>query len=625
MLLFASLVVPVVTTPQVWTTAKQMAASAGQVDYLSSEVREQQQRRLEELRAQPYDPAALAGQFAHNMNAHLPASVATKVDPARYYKDPVCKLVIDRVPGVTDQQFQVMVDLLRELAPDAVAYEMSQLTGYRNGVEPPMQIPLDTTARIFAPARRNWGAVELQVIDKCAKALIENNIAGPISESDYACNPVLAMKRAADGTWSEKRFCVNYIPINRHTELDRYGSHRADDLFKRVVGAKFMTALDLRSGFHQIPMHPDSIAKTAFWYVSGENQVPQLVAYKFMPFGLKNASAKFQRVMDAEIQRGGCSEFAFAYIDDLLIASDSWEEHIDHVRRVLKCLSGVNLRIHPDKSVFGTNIIEYLGHNVVGQHGIAMNEAKIEAIQALPVPKCVADLRSILGFLAYYRHFIPGFSTLSAPLTDLLKKGQAWDWGVKQDGAYAELRRLMTEPGRVLKPVDPNRELILHTDWSTYGIGAVLGQVDDEGHEYLCACASRSLSKHERNYPPYKGELLALSWAIRTFRHHLHGTKFRLVTDHQPLIWLMKARDLNGQYARWQMLLQEHDFEIVHRAGVKHTNADVLSRFPMPHAYDCSGAQFDPDDDWPGIVAAQRRSGIAGPECSHVSLCGVAS
>ena len=275
-------------------------------------------------------------------------------------------------------------------------------------------------------------------------------------------------------------------------------------------------------------------------------------------------------------------------------------------------LADCNLKIHPDKSVFGTNIIEYLGHNVVGQHGIAMNEAKVEAIKALPIPKCVADLRSILGFLSYYRHFIPGFSTLTAPLTALIKKGQAWLWGPQQDSAYTQLRRLMTEPGRVLKPIDPKRELIVHTDWSTYGIGAVLGQLDDEGHEYLCACASRSLSKHERNYPPYKGELLALTWAIQTFRPHVHGTKFRLVTDHQPLLWLMKARDLNGQYARWQMMLQEHDFEIEHRAGVKHNNADVLSRFPMPHTHDRTGAQFDPDPvpSAPEVVAvAQPVSG----------------
>ena len=312
-----------------------------------------------------------------------------------------------------------------------------------------------------------------------------------------------------------------------------------------------------------------------------------------MPFGLKNAPAKFQRVMDAELARSGCSEFAFAYIDDLLIASDSYEEHIEHVRRVLEALKQCNLKIHPGKSVFGTNIVEYLGHNVVGEHGITMNEAKVASIKALPTPTNVGDLRSIMGFLAYYRHFIPGFSSLAAPLNELLKKDVKWDWGPRQAAAYATLKKLMTEPGRVLRPIDPGKPLVLHTDWSVHGIGAVLGQLDDDGKEYLCACISRSLNKHERNYPSYKGELLALAWAIRMFRQHLFGTKFKVVTDHQPLLWIMRARDLTGQYSRWQVLLQEYDFNVVHRAGLKHTNADVLSRFPVASSEDYSGARFD--------------------------------
>jgi hypothetical protein len=312
-----------------------------------------------------------------------------------------------------------------------------------------------------------------------------------------------------------------------------------------------------------------------------------------MPFGFKNAPAKFQRVMDAELQDSGCSAFAFAYIDDLLIASDTWEEHVEHVDKVLRMLKGCNLMIHPDKSVFGTNIVEYLGHNVVGSHGITMNEAKVEAIKALPVPTNVSELRSILGFLSYYRHFIPGFSSLAAPMTQLLHLGQKFEWGEAQHNAYTTLRNLMTKEGKVLRPVDPNRELILHTDWSNYGIGAVLGQLDDDGNEYMCACISRSLNKHERNYPSYKGELLALAWAVKMFRHHLHGTHFHLVTDHQPLTWLMKARDLSGQYSRWQMLLQEYDFEITHRPGVKHNNADTLSRFPQASSEDITGARLD--------------------------------
>jgi hypothetical protein len=191
--------------------------------------------------------------------------------------------------------------------------------------------------------------------------------------------------------------------------------------------------------------------------------------------------------------------------------------------------------IHPDKSVFGTNIVEYLGHNVVGSYGNNMNEAKVEAIKALPDPTNVSELRSILGFLTYYRHFIPGFSSLAAPMTQLSHLGQKFEWGEARHNAYTKLRNLMTKEGKVLRPVDPNRELILHIDWSNNGIGAVLGQLYEDGNECMCACISRSLNKHERNYPSCKGGLLVLAWAVKMSRHHLHGTHFQLVTDHQPL------------------------------------------------------------------------------------------
>jgi hypothetical protein len=180
-------------------------------------------------------------------------------------------------------------------------------------------------------------------------------------------------------------------------------------------------------------------------------------------------------------------------------------------------------------------------------------------------------------------------------LTDLLRKDRPWEWGERQRAAYATLKREMTQQGLVLRPIDPNRPLIVHTDWSVHGIGAVLGQRDDDGREYMCAAISRSLNKHERNYPSYKGELLALAWAVRMFRQHLQGTAFELVTDHQPLLWIMKAKQLSGQYARWQMMLQEYDFEIKHRAGANHQNADVLSRFPRRDSTDRTGACLDPD------------------------------
>ena len=588
-----------------------LAAVNGVVNFSAAEVQAQQKAQLQALRELPHDAPALAAKFHHGLNAQLPHGVSSKTNPDELWKDPETGLLHHRIPGLSEPEFQQLVAVCREHAEGAVAYSLERISGYTGTLEPPMTIELNTTARIFQPPRRNYAPSELAIIDEKVEALEKVPHAKEIRHSDYACNPVLAAKRAPDGSWSDKRFCINFIPINKHTTLDRYGCHRAEDLFQRVSSKKYLTALDLRSGFHQIPMAPQDIPKTAFWHVSGKNRPPRLMAYTHMPFGLKNASAKFQRVMDAELQAAGCTEFAFAYIDDLLIASDSWEEHVQHVGHVLRMLKAVNLRIHPDKSVFGTNVVEYLGHNVVGQHGITMNDAKVESIKVLPNPKDVSQLRSILGFLAYYRHFIPGFSSISAPMTQLLHKNQPWQWGPAQQQSYDTLKALMTDPaGPVLRPVDRSRPLLLHTDWCNHGIGAVLGQLDDEGQEYLCGCASRSLNKHERNYPSYKGELLALTWATKTFRHHLHGTSFKLVTDHQPLLWLMKSKELSGQYARWQMLLQEHDFEIIHRPGAKHNNADTLSRYPRPDDRDFTGARMDAEEE-PAVAALMAQPSAA--------------
>jgi hypothetical protein len=592
--LLCTVVVPIAASPPVLRNARQILSVASEVNYLAADNAARFQAELAALKQLPYEGEKLARQYDHGIDTHLPHGETGHVNPGRYEKCPVSKLSIDRVPGVTPEQFEAMRSMLEAIAPVVVAYDMSQITGYR-GQEPPLSIDLDTTAPIREGPRRDWSNPEREIIDEKCLELIEHGIVRKIATSLYACNPVLAMKRAPDGTWSDKRFCVNFIPINKHTEPDRYGSHRADYLFERVVGGRFMTALDLRSGFHQIPMHEDSVEKTAFWYVSGRGAPPQLLGYQRMPFGLRNAPAKFQRVMDGELARAGCTDFAFAYIDDLIIVSDTYEEHIEHVSRVLQALASCNLKIHPDKSVFGTNIVEYLGHNVVGTMGITMNEAKVEAIKTLPDPTNVPELRSILGFLTYYRHFIPGYAALSAPLSELLRKDRPWEWGERQRAAYATLKREMTQPGLVLRPIDPSRPLVVHTDWSVHGIGAVLGQRDDHGREYMCAAISRSLNKHERNYPSYKGELLALAWAVRMFRQHLQGTAFELVTDHQPLLWIMKAKALSGQYARWQMMLQEYDFEIQHRAGANHQNADVLSRFPRRDPTDRTGACLDPD------------------------------
>ena len=559
---------------------------------------------LQELRSQPFNADALASQFAHGIDEHLPHGQRHAPASSEYWTDPETKLVHHRLPHLSDAQFQQLVAVTRQYAATTTAYTLEQVTGY-TGEAPPMSIDLGDVKRVFAPPRRNYSPAELDIMQSKVEELIRAGHVVHLESSNFACNVVLAAKRAPDGTWSDKRFCVNFIPVNKHTVLDNYGSHKAETLLHTVARKAYLTALDMRSGFHQILMLPEDVCKTAFWYVR-KNLPPVLMAYNCMPFGLKNASAKFQRVMDFELQKHGLTEFAYAYIDDLIIASDTWEEHVEHVRRVMEMLQSCGLKIHPSKSIFGSDVLEYLGHNVVGKHGITMNEAKVASLKALPTPSNLTELRSVLGFMSYYRHFIPGFSSIAEPLIQLMRKNVPFVWGPEQVQAFDVLRKVMSQPGLVLRPVDPNKELILHTDWSVRGIGAVLGQVNDEGKEYLCACVSRSLNKHERNYPSYKGELLALTWAVKMFRQHLHGVHFKLVTDHRPLLWLMETRDLSGQYARWQMLLQEHSFTVMHRAGLKHQNADALSRFPDPQTEDHeTGTQLDPE-----VVAVLRRPGL---------------
>lgn len=415
---------------------------------------------LLEHRAQPYNAQALAQQFAHGIDLMLPHGSKSAPDSTQYWVDPQTQLVHHRLPELSDAEFMQLVQVTREHAEGTVAYNMDQITGY-NGDAPPMAIDLGDAKRVFCQPRRNYSPAELDIIEQKVEELIKAGVVEHVQSSDFACNVVLAAKRAPDGTWSDKRFCVNYIPINKHTVLDNYGSHRADTLLQAVSRKPYLTALDLRSGFHQIRMLPEDVGKTCFWYVR-KNLPPVLMAYTRMPFGLKCASAKFQRVLDFELQKHGCTEFAYAYIDDLIIASDTWEEHVEHVRKVLLMLHACNMKIHPSKSVFGSDVLEYLGHNVVGRQGVTMNHAKVAAIAALPTPTNLLELCSILGFIAYYRHFIPGFSSIVEPMVQLLRKNVPYMWGPEQQLSYATIRELMCRPGLVLRPVDPDRPLILH-------------------------------------------------------------------------------------------------------------------------------------------------------------------
>jgi hypothetical protein len=197
----------------------------------------------------------------------------------------------------------------------------------------------------------------------------------------------------------------------------------------------------------------------------------------------------------------------------------------------------------------------------------------------------VPHLRLLLGFLDYYRQFVDNFSARAAPLTELLKKDVPWEWTAAREAAYTDLKHALCTKGLALKHFDPLQPTMVNIDWSNHGIGAVLGQLNEEGHEYIVACISRSLNKHEANYSSYEGEMLAAVWAITTLRPYLLALKFKVVTDHSPLQWLMSNLEPTGKHARWALALQEYDLcTIRHAVLVPHhrITSRLLTNLPLP-------------------------------------------
>jgi len=520
-----------------------------------------------------------------------PDGVSTRVPDSRFRPDPEHKWILGMHPGQTEAElarFQAMLVANKE----AFAQSVEGMPGY-SGTEGPQAIVFSTDEAIFSPARK-LSPIEKAVQDqKCGELLRAGFIEEcPPGRHKYAACPVMPVKKDAEGNLTERRFTVDFRGGNKVTVPDLYRMPTPDDIFSKIGDSPYLSCFDLRQSFHQIPVEEADRDKLSFHWG------PKLFRYCVVPMGARNSTAKLQRVIDTELRKAGLTHCAAAYVDDIIVWSSSAAEHHEHVEGILKMLLSCGLRAHPQKSLLCADVMEFIGVNV-GPFGLSPCEAKVAAVRALPHPTCVKELQAVLGFLNWYRGWVPSFSTLAKPMTQLLVLGEPWVWGPAQRQAFDAIRDEMCTEGRALKRLNPFKHMTVYTDWSAKGIGAVLAQEDDDGREYMVACISRSLNVHEKLYASYKGEMLGMVWAIKSLRPWLHGASFTLVTDHKPLLWLMSSSHLTGQYARWALALQEFDFDVIHRAGVDHTNVDVLSRMPLPTDADYTGARLD-DEGQPG-------------------------
>ena len=416
------------------------------------------------------------------------------------------------------------------------------------------------------------------------------------SSSPWASPIVLVAKK--DGT---TRFCVDYRKLNAITKLDVFPLPRIDDSLDLLASTQYFTTLDLASGYWQVGMDRDSQEKTAFTTHAG------LYEFTVMPFGLCNAPATFQRLMEsvlADLAREKC----LVYIDDVLVIGHTFEEHLHNLEEVFARLEKAGLKLKPSKCKLARSEVDFLGY-VVSRDGISTDPRKISAIAEYPPPTDLKSLRAFLGLTSYYRRFISSFSSIANPLYALTRKDAPFVWSPDCDTAFHQLKELLTQ-APVLAYPSFGKDFLLETDASGVGLGAVLSQKQKDGTIRPLAFASRTLQTHEKNYGISELEALAVVWAVKHFRHYIYGYHCTVFIDHEALKSLLNTPQPSGKLARWGMALQELDLKIEYRPGRANGQADALSRYPVSlQESDCARTQTHPVVAAVGVSQVQAEDG----------------
>ena len=414
-----------------------------------------------------------------------------------------------------------------------------------------------------SPPRR-YPLAQRDIVENELQRMLDNDIIEP-SSSPWASNIVLVKKKD-----NSVRFCVDYRRLNAVTKKDAYPLPHIGDTLDALGGNRWFSCLDMNAGFNQVELDARSKEYTAF------NTHKGLFQYKVLPFGLCNSPPTFQRLMELVLS-GLLFERCLVYIDDVVVLGKTEEDALDNLRAVLIKFREANLKLKPSKCHLFQEKCTFLGHTISAD-GTTCERQKVEAIQEWPEPRNVSEVRSFLGTCSYYRKFVPNYADLAAPLTNLTRKNQKFEWSTACQEAFDLLKKALTT-SPILSYPRPEGKFILDTDASGTAIGAVLSQEQD-GEEKVLSYASAILPKERQNYCTTYRELYAVVKFVKHFNHYLWGRRFLVRTDHGSLRWLQNFKNPEGIVARWLATLGTYDFEIEHRKGSLHGNADGLSRIP---------------------------------------------
>jgi transposase InsO family protein len=430
----------------------------------------------------------------------------------------------------------------------------------------------DPSCRPVADPQRRRSQKDIDTLIASTKEMEQAGLIRP-STSEWRAQAVLVKKYRDGVELDEKRPCWDYRRLNQLIRIDSFPLPLTDDLIDKLSGCQVFSKIDLLKGFWQIPMEEKSKHVLAFSTPIG------LYEPNFMPFGMKNAPAVFQREMQ-RVLRDRLMNGVVVFIDDILIYTKTVKEHEELVEWVLRRLQEEGYLTHPDKCEFFQKEVSFLGH-VLNAEGISVQQHKVKAMQDWPVPKNKREVRGFLGLTGYYRRFIKEYGKLAIPLTDLLHQDAKFVWDTEEQKAFDALKeRLVHAP--VLAHPDWNKQFIVHTDASGFAVSAVLSQKQDDGKVRPLAYLSKKMSTEQMIYDTFDKELLAIVTCIDKWKAYITGTRQKVViyTDHYALQWIKSCKELTPRQARWLEEICEVDFEVHHVPGKENQAADALSRRP---------------------------------------------
>lgn len=514
---------------------------------------------------------------------YLTALVSDSVTPCLTLGVDFCYLFGIKTDFSTDS-FSILASLNSALAirsaDDLDSVQQQQLAGIINLFRELDRPELGRTTKVLhkidtgdvEPLKQRYYPLSPAMLEHVNREVDEMLSLGIIRESSSPWNSPLVMVKKKSG---EFRVCFDAKKLNKVTKKDAYPLPFLTDILDRLRDARYLTSIDLKKAFWQIPLHPDSCEKTAF-------TVPRrgLFEYVVMPMGISNAPSTLQRLMDS-ILGHVLGQSVFVYLDDIIVVSSTFKEHISILTEVYSRLKEANLTINLNKCEFCKPSLTYLGY-VVDKDGLHTDPQKVSTIVNYPQPKTVTEIKRFLGMASWYRRFVNDFSTIVAPISDLTKgkkKSQCVQWTDEAVESFSKIKSLLVSAPILASP-DFSKIFSIQCDASGYGVGGVLTQGVGE-EECVVAYASRTLNKAERNYSATERELLAVIFCIQKFRPYIEGTHFKVITDHHSLIWLQNIKDPTGRLARWCVKLQQFDFEVIHRKGKHHVVPDALSRSPL--------------------------------------------